>query len=87
MTNILFNLISKNTPREQEARFRARVGAMSGAVGIGCNLLLFGFKLAVALLSGSVAIMADAWNNLSDASGAIVTLVGCDILCPHVFLH
>ena len=55
---------------------RARQGALSGWIGIGCNVALFGIKLAAALLSGSVAILADAWNNLSDATGSILTLVG-----------
>ena len=49
---------------------------MAGLVGIGCNLLLFLAKLLVGLLAGSVSITADAVNNLSDASGSIVTLVG-----------
>ena len=55
---------------------RARLGALSGWIGIGCNVALFLFKMAAALLSGSVAILADAWNNLSDATGSIVTLLG-----------
>ena len=45
-------------------------------MGIGCNLLLFGLKLLVGILAGSVSITADALNNLSDASGSIVTLIG-----------
>jgi cation diffusion facilitator family transporter len=45
-------------------------------VGICCNLLLFVFKLVIGTLSGSVSITADAMNNLSDASGSIVTLIG-----------
>ena len=55
---------------------RSAIGSMSGAVGICCNLLLFAFKLIIGTLSGSVSITADAMNNLSDASGSIVTLVG-----------
>lgn len=55
---------------------RGAVGKLSGVVGIVCNLLLFGFKLLVGTLSGSVSITADAMNNLSDASSSIVTLVG-----------
>ena len=55
---------------------RGAVGKLSGVVGIVCNLLLFGFKLLVGTLSGSVSITADAMNNLSDASGSIVTLLG-----------
>lgn len=55
---------------------RGAVGKLSGIVGIVCNLLLFGFKLLVGTLSGSVSITADAMNNLSDASSSIVTLLG-----------
>ena len=49
---------------------------MAGFVGICCNLLLFAMKLLVGILAGSVSITADALNNLSDASGSIVTLIG-----------
>lgn len=55
---------------------RAKLGAFSGRVGICCNLLLFALKLLAGLLAGSVSVMADALNNLSDASGSILTLVG-----------
>lgn len=55
---------------------RAKVGSLSGAVGIGANVLLFLGKLAAGLLTGSVSITADAMNNLSDASSSIVTLLG-----------
>ncbi|MFB0921404.1 MAG: cation diffusion facilitator family transporter, partial [Oscillospiraceae bacterium] len=58
------------------AETRRRVGVTSGLAGILFNLLLFGGKLTVALLSGSVAIIADAFNNLSDAGSSIITIVG-----------
>lgn len=45
-------------------------------VGIGCNVLLFAGKLFAGLLSGSVAIMADAVNNLSDVSSSLISLLG-----------
>lgn len=57
-------------------RVRAAYGKLAGAVGIVCNLLLFAGKLTVGLLSGSVAVSADAVNNLSDASSSLVTLLG-----------
>lgn len=56
--------------------YRARVGRFSGTVGLVCNLLLFAAKLIIGILSGSVAITADAMNNLSDASSSIITLFG-----------
>ena len=55
---------------------RSRVGHLAGLTGILCNLLLFAGKLTVGLLSGAVSVVADALNNLSDASGSVVTLVG-----------
>lgn len=76
MTNLLLRLFVKNYENVTDARVRSRIGSMSGAVGIGCNVALFLAKLLVGILSGSVSIMADAMNNLSDASGSIVTLIG-----------
>ncbi len=57
-------------------RSRGAIGRLAGITGIVCNLLLFGGKLAAGVLSGSVSITADAWNNLSDCSSAAVTLLG-----------
>lgn len=55
---------------------RSAIGALAGITGIGCNVLLFAVKLLTGLLSGSIAILADAFNNLSDAASSLVTLLG-----------
>ena len=55
---------------------RRAYGVLCGAVGIVINLLLFALKLFAGTLAGSVAITADAFNNLSDAGVSIVTLLG-----------
>lgn len=55
---------------------RTAVGKFSGIVGILCNAILFAGKLAVGLVAGSVAVLADALNNLTDAASALVTLWG-----------
>lgn len=55
---------------------RQRVGMLSGALGIGCNLVLVITKLAAGILAGSVAIIADALNNLGDIGSSVVTLLG-----------
>lgn len=55
---------------------RRKFGMLSGAMGIFLNILLFAGKLLAALISGSVAIIADAFNNLSDAGSAVVTIIG-----------
>lgn len=59
-----------------DAAVRRAYGILCGLVGIAINLLLFAGKLTAGLLSGSIAIMADAFNNLSDAGSSVVTLLG-----------
>ena len=75
MTKLLIRLFVKD-PDKTSVQGRAQVGRLSGAVGIVCNALLFGAKILVGTLSGSLAITADAMNNLMDASSSVVTLVG-----------
>ncbi len=75
MTKLLLRFFIKDK-NVSDPNIRSRVGVLSGAVGIVCNVLLFGLKLLVGTISGSVAITADAMNNLSDATSSIVTLVG-----------
>ena len=75
----MFYLIRKMqsaNSRPYSADIRRKFGILSGAVGILFNILLFAAKLTAALLSGSVAIIADAFNNLSDAASSVVTIVG-----------
>ena len=55
---------------------RARVGVLAGALGIGFNLILFAVKLSIGILSGSVAILSDAFNNISDTGSSLVALIG-----------
>ena len=59
-----------------EARVRTRCGLLSGITGIILNVLLVAGKLTVGIIAGSVAIVADAVNNLSDAGSSVITLVG-----------
>ena len=76
MTNLLLRLFVEQPENTRDPQVRAAVGRLSGLVGIGCNIALFLGKLLAGTLSGSVSITADAMNNLSDASGSIVTLLG-----------
>lgn len=76
MIKLLLRRIAHKYPDLETAEARSAVGMLSGIVGIGVNLLLFGAKLLAGMLTGSLSIMADAMNNLSDASGSILTLVG-----------
>lgn len=76
MTSLLLRLFLKKPDDLTSPLSRAAVGKLSGYVGIVCNLLLSLGKGIVGVLTGSVSIAADALNNLSDASGSIVTLIG-----------
>ena len=76
MTELLLHLFVKDHENTASPHVRSAIGSMAGFVGIGCNVLLFALKLLAGTLAGSVSITADALNNLSDASGSIVTLVG-----------
>ena len=76
MTQLLLRLFVPGFRGEVNGENRSAIGSLSGGVGIFCNLLLFAGKLLVGTLAGSVAVTADAMNNLSDASSSIVTLLG-----------
>ena len=76
MTKLLLRILTHGEATPQEATARTALGKFSGAVGIVCNVLLCAMKLVAGSLSGSVSITADALNNLSDATGSVVTLVG-----------
>lgn len=76
MTELLLRLFVRDHRQTELPRVRAAYGKLAGVVGILCNLLLFGGKLAVGLLSGAVSVTADAINNLTDASSSLVTLLG-----------
>ena len=76
MTKLLLRLFVKNYENTEDMMVRASVGKLAGATGIVCNIILFLGKLLAGLLAGSVAIIADAVNNLSDASSSVVTLLG-----------
>ncbi len=76
MTKLLLRLFAKGYDDPNQPAARAKVGVLSGAIGVLCNLLLFAGKLTVGTLAGAVSITADAMNNLSDATSSIVTLIG-----------
>ncbi len=76
MTQLLLRLFVKDHSNTGDPKVRTAYGKLAGFVGIVCNLLLFAGKLLAGILSGSVAITADAVNNLSDASSSLVTLLG-----------
>ena len=76
MTQLLIRLFIRRPNSPQDPRVRAAYGNLASVVGMVCNVLLCLGKFVVGTLFGSIAITADALNNLSDASSNIVSLVG-----------
>ena len=76
MGSILIKLFIKNPDKTDDPDVREQYGKFAGVVGIVSNLLLCLMKVALGLLSRSIAIIADGINNLADASSSIITLVG-----------
>ena len=76
MVDFLVHKFVKNYENTENAQVRTEYGVLAGLVGIVCNLLLFGGKLAVGLLLHSISVMADAFNNLSDAASSVIGFVG-----------
>ena len=76
MTDFLVRRLIKDCGNINDPAVRARYGAVAGGVGIFLNLCLFAAKFAAGLLTASIAITADAFNNLSDAGSSVVTFVG-----------
>lgn len=75
MISLLARLFIK-TDGQSPAAVRKAYGILCGAVGIGFNVLLFLGKFFAGTISGSIAITADAFNNLSDAGNSFVTMLG-----------
>ena len=76
MIKLLASLFIKDRENYTSPAVRQSYGTLCGAVGIGLNILLFLGKWIAGFLSGSIAITADAFNNLSDAGSSIITLIG-----------
>ena len=76
MFDSIMKLFVAGYGKQDEPRIREKSGRVAGAIGIMTNFLLFAIKLAAGFISGSVAVMADAVNNLTDSGSSIIMLVG-----------
>lgn len=75
MTKLLTKLFIKNSDKISDPLVRKSYGTLSSVVGIIVNFLLAGIKIFAGVVSGSVAIIADAFNNLSDSGTSVITLI------------
>lgn len=76
MITLLSKIFIRNYQDTRQPAVRQAYGVLCGAVGIFFNLCLFAGKAIAGFLSNSIAITADAFNNLSDAGSSIITLIG-----------
>ena len=76
MTDFLVRIFIKDHTEIERVSVRTAYGVLASAVGILCNVLLFVVKCSVGYLLHSISVMADAFNNLSDAGSSVIGLVG-----------
>ena len=74
MFKFLLKIFVKDYENTSDSTVRQRYGMLSGILGIVCNLFLFALKLTIGLILHSVAVISDAFNNLSD--------MGSTVMCP-----
>ena len=72
----MLNKLIKDYDKPESTATRVRVGRFAGFVGIIANVILFGIKLAIGLITGSISLIADSLNNLSDSGANVLTVVG-----------
>lgn len=87
MLRLLIRIFIKNSGDVNDPNVRRAYGTLCSVYGIALNILLFFAKYFAAVLSGSVAVIADAFNNLSDAGSSIITLLGFVIAGKKPDLH
>ncbi len=74
MIKLLIKIFIKDTQNESETR--EKYGVLGGVLGIICNLFLFFLKLAMGVLMKSIAVVSDAFNNLSDCGSSVISVIG-----------
>lgn len=76
MTELLVHKFIKDYDNTEDTQVRTSYGILTSVVGIFCNVLLFAVKFSIGLLMHSLAVTADAFNNLSDAASSIISFIG-----------
>lgn len=76
LSKLLVHKFVKNYNKVDEEKVRSSYGFLGGIVGIILNITLFIIKLSVGIISKSIAVTADAFNNLSDAASSVITILG-----------
>ena len=76
MIELLSRIFIRDRENYADGKVRKQYGTLTGIVGIILNFILFAGKFTAGLVSGAISVMADAFNNLSDAGSSIISLIG-----------
>lgn len=76
ITSFLVKKATKGNTDYMNKTVRLKIGYLGSIVGVAVNMVLFAIKLAIGLFTSSIAILADAFNNLSDVAASVVTIIG-----------
>ncbi|BCN29734.1 cation diffusion facilitator family transporter [Anaeromicropila herbilytica] len=76
MTTLLVSLFVKDKDNVENSKVREQYGVLTSVVGIFCNFILFLTKFTIGMMINSISVMADAFNNLSDAASSIISFIG-----------
>lgn len=79
MTKLLMKLFLKNIDAKDAIQFRAGYSVFAGVLGIICNIVLFVIKALVGVSMSSIAIVSDAFNNLSDMGTSVISIIGAKL--------
>lgn len=76
LSNLIIKKFIKNYKNTEDIIVRNRYGLVGGIVGIITNMLLVAIKISVGLITNSISVIADAFNNISDIASSVITIVG-----------
>ncbi len=79
MIKVLVKLFLKEQPNRENKESHVRYTVFAGILGVVCNLFLFALKITTGFLMSSIAIISDAFNNLSDSGTSVVSIVGAKL--------
>ena len=79
MIKLLVKWFIKNPDDVKDSKVREKYGVLGGVLGIICNLILFAIKLVIGLMVNAIAIMSDAFNNLTDSFSSIVSIISAKL--------
>ena len=79
MIKLLVKWFIKNPDDVKDSKVREKYGVLGGVLGIICNLVLFAIKLVIGLMVNAIAVMSDAFNNLTDSFSSIVSIISAKL--------